>query len=116
MTIGLNIGHVFGWAVLAAAVALASSPGAAPAADHFSPPMGWNSYTGYSIAVTEAELLKNIDFLSEKLLRYGYGRCSAQPTGERGTRAVKATVLAPSEAAISNAFRTVDLTSSGDEP
>ena len=36
------------------------------------PPMGWNSYTGYSIAVTEAELLKNIDFLSEKLLSYGY--------------------------------------------
>ena len=39
---------------------------------HFSPPRGWNSYTGYSIAVTEAELLKNIDFLSERLLRYGY--------------------------------------------
>ena len=36
------------------------------------PPMGWNSYTGYSIAVTEDELLKNIDFLSEKLLSYGY--------------------------------------------
>ncbi len=35
-------------------------------ADHFSPPMGWNSYTGYSIAVTEQELLKNIDVLSEK--------------------------------------------------
>jgi len=34
--------------------------------------MGWNSYTGYSIAVTEEELLKNIDFLSEKLLPYGY--------------------------------------------
>jgi len=34
--------------------------------------MGWNSYTGYSIAVTENELLKNIDFLSEKLLPYGY--------------------------------------------
>jgi hypothetical protein len=42
------------------------------ATKHFSPPMGWNSYTGYSIAVTEAELLKNIDFLSERLLRYGY--------------------------------------------
>ena len=37
-----------------------------------SPPMGWNSYTGYSIAVTEEELLKNIDFLNEKLLKYGY--------------------------------------------
>jgi len=36
------------------------------------PPRGWNSYTGYSIAVTEEELLKNIDFLSEKLLKYGY--------------------------------------------
>ncbi len=36
------------------------------------PPMGWNSYTGYSIAVTEAELLKNIDFLSGHLLPYGY--------------------------------------------
>ena len=37
-----------------------------------SPPRGWNSYTGYSIAVTEEELLRNIDFLSEKLLPYGY--------------------------------------------
>lgn len=55
MTIGLNIGHVFGWAVLAAAVALASSPGAAPAADHLSPPMGWNSHTGYSIADGQAD-------------------------------------------------------------
>ncbi len=34
--------------------------------------MGWNSYTGYSIAVTEDELLKNIDFLSENLRQYGY--------------------------------------------
>jgi len=34
--------------------------------------MGWNSYTGYSIYVTEKELLKNIDFLSKKLLPYGY--------------------------------------------
>ena len=34
--------------------------------------MGWNSYTGYSISVTEAELLKNIDFISEKLLPHGY--------------------------------------------
>ena len=40
--------------------------------DHFSPPMGWNSYTGYSIAVTEQELIKNIDVLSEKLLPFGY--------------------------------------------
>ncbi|MBI9016985.1 MAG: glycoside hydrolase family 27 protein [Phycisphaerae bacterium] len=37
-----------------------------------SPPMGWNSYTGYSIAVTEKELLKNIDFISKNLLPYGY--------------------------------------------
>ena len=40
--------------------------------EHLTPPRGWNSYTGYSIAVTEEELLKNIDFLSEHLLRYGY--------------------------------------------
>jgi len=39
---------------------------------HPSPPRGWNSYTGYSIAVTEEELIKNIDFLSKHLLRYGY--------------------------------------------
>lgn len=39
---------------------------------HPIPPKGWNSYTGYSIAVTEEELLKNIDFLSEHLLRDGY--------------------------------------------
>ncbi|NQT39570.1 MAG: glycoside hydrolase family 27 protein, partial [Planctomycetes bacterium] len=44
----------------------------ASGAEHPSPPMGWNSYTGYSIAVTEKELLKNIDFLSENLLQYGY--------------------------------------------
>ncbi|MEI7910938.1 MAG: hypothetical protein WCK77_14985 [Verrucomicrobiota bacterium] len=42
------------------------------AAGRLIPPMGWNSYTGYSIAVTEDELLKNIDFLSEKLAPYGY--------------------------------------------
>ncbi len=41
-------------------------------AGHFSPPMGWNSYTGYGLAVTEDELLKNIDFLSRNLLQYGY--------------------------------------------
>ena len=42
------------------------------AAGRLVPPMGWNSYTGYSIAVTEEELLKNIDYLSDKLLKYGY--------------------------------------------
>jgi len=42
------------------------------AADYPTPPMGWNSYTGYSIAVTEAELIKNIDFLAENLRDYGY--------------------------------------------
>ena len=41
-------------------------------AKRLSPPMGWNSYTGYSIYVTEEELLTNIDFLSKKLLPYGY--------------------------------------------
>ncbi|MCX6880452.1 MAG: glycoside hydrolase family 27 protein [Verrucomicrobia bacterium] len=77
------------WSILTGMAALALTPGAnaqtaaaAPsngpvavvrnAAGHPAPPMGWNSYTGYSIAVTEAELLKNIDFLSEKLLAYGY--------------------------------------------
>jgi len=74
-------------AVCAAMAMLLASSGAAPAgaapqglsktASHAdkgypTPPMGWNSYTGYSIAVTEEELLKNIDFLSEKLLPYGY--------------------------------------------
>ena len=52
-------------------IAMPLSSCAAPP-KHFSPPMGWNSYTGYSIAVTEAELLKNIDFISKKLLPYGY--------------------------------------------
>lgn len=52
---------------------MSKTPSLAVAAEgHPSPPMGWNSYTGYSIAVTEKELLKNIDFLSEKLLPYGY--------------------------------------------
>jgi alpha-galactosidase len=72
MAMHMNIRYVFSLTVLAAAAALALSPGIAVAADHPSPPMGWNSYTGYSIAVTEAELRKNIDFLSENLLKYGY--------------------------------------------
>jgi alpha-galactosidase len=57
-------------AVLVAATM--STPSTVFAADHPTPPMGWNSYTGYSIAVTEEELLKNIDFLDEHLLEYGY--------------------------------------------
>ena len=36
------------------------------------PPMGWNSYTGYSIEITQSELIKNIDAISEKLQPYGY--------------------------------------------
>ena len=48
------------------------SPGIAKKQKHFSPPMGWNSYTGYSIAATADELKKNIDVLAEKLLPYGY--------------------------------------------
>jgi alpha-L-rhamnosidase len=36
------------------------------------PPLGWNSYTGYSTAAPEEELLKNIDAVSEKLKPYGY--------------------------------------------
>lgn len=39
---------------------------------HFSPPMGWNSYTGYLKSISEAELRRNIDAISEKLLLYGY--------------------------------------------
>ena len=48
------------------------SSGIAKKKKHFSPPMGWNSYTGYSIAATAEELKKNIDVLAEKLLPYGY--------------------------------------------
>ena len=60
-------------ALVIASVATGLNFGLANAAEKRpSPPMGWNSYTGYSIAVTEEELLKNIDFLSEKLLNYGY--------------------------------------------
>jgi len=58
--------------VLAVMVAVISTPSIFFAEDHPTPPVGWNSYTGYSIAVTEEELLKNIDFLSEHLLKYGY--------------------------------------------
>ncbi|MDP6525435.1 MAG: glycoside hydrolase family 27 protein [Kiritimatiellia bacterium] len=63
--------------VFAAFVALGLAtllpPSRAVAAEkHPVPPRGWNSYTGYSIAVTEEELLKNIDFLSKNLLQYGY--------------------------------------------
>lgn len=45
---------------------------ARPAVQQLTPPRGWNSYTGYSIAVTQEELHKNIDFLAEHLLEYGY--------------------------------------------
>jgi len=49
-----------------------SPDGPAPATRKLTPPRGWNSYTGYSIAVTQEELHKNIDFLAENLLEYGY--------------------------------------------
>ena len=81
-TLPIPLSSLTGIAALALAMgAFAQNPDgpsggpAAPlrnAAGKLVPPMGWNSYTGYSIAVTEAELLKNIDFLSEKLLPYGY--------------------------------------------
>ena len=69
-------------ALLAVVVLVAPGENSLPAAEgrastdraaaHPTPPMGWNSYTGYSIAVTEEELLKNIDFLAEHLREYGY--------------------------------------------
>lgn len=64
-------------AILAAAfgsagLAARSPDGPAPATRQLTPPRGWNSYTGYSIAVTQEELHKNIDFLAEHLLEYGY--------------------------------------------
>ena len=61
---------LFSIAIGLAAVLPSSRAGAAD--KHPVPPRGWNSYTGYSIAVTEGELLKNIDFLSKNLLQYGY--------------------------------------------
>ena len=42
------------------------------AAGRVSPPMGWNSYTGYSTAIPEKEMLRNIDAISGKLLPFGY--------------------------------------------
>ena len=39
---------------------------------HLSPPLGWNSYTGYSTRAPEKEILKNIDYISKNLLPYGY--------------------------------------------
>jgi hypothetical protein len=42
------------------------------AAGRLIPPKGWNSYTGYSIAVNQEELHKNIDFLAAHLLKHGY--------------------------------------------
>jgi hypothetical protein len=38
----------------------------------YAPPLGWNSYTGYSTAAPEAELIKNIDAVAEKLKPSGY--------------------------------------------
>jgi len=63
---------MFGWTAAHLLMMMAAEPAPEPALAHPIPPRGWNSYTGYSIAVTEAELLKNIDFLSERLLPYGY--------------------------------------------
>jgi len=37
-----------------------------------SPPLGWNSYTGYSTVAPEDELIKNIDAVAEKLKPFGY--------------------------------------------
>ena len=39
---------------------------------HFSPPLGWNSYTGYSTVAPESEIIKNIDAVAEKLKPFGY--------------------------------------------
>jgi alpha-galactosidase len=36
------------------------------------PPLGWNSYTGYSTAAPEDELIKNIDAFEKMLKPYGY--------------------------------------------
>ncbi len=58
--------------VTALATVMASSSSAKADRKHPIPPRGWNSYTGYSIAVTQEELHKNIDFLAENLLEYGY--------------------------------------------
>ncbi len=60
---------LFSIAIGLAAVLPSSRAGAAD--KHPVPPRGWNSYTGYSIAVTAGELLKNIAFLSKNLLQYG---------------------------------------------
>jgi len=65
----LNLRSIIATAIIVIMAAVSST---AVADDYPKPPMGWNSYTGYSIAVTEAELLKNIDYLSENLLEYGY--------------------------------------------
>ena len=35
------------------------------------PPLGWNSYTGYSTVAPESELIKNIDAVAEKLKPWG---------------------------------------------
>lgn len=68
-----NTGHLFVRTVLATiAIATILPPSRVVAAEHFSPPMGWNSYTGYRTSIPEKEMLKNIDFISEKLLPYGY--------------------------------------------
>ena len=42
------------------------------ASKHFLPPLGWNSYTGYSTRAPEKEILKNIDYISKHLRPYGY--------------------------------------------
>ena len=69
----LNTGNLFVRTVLATmAIATGLLPSRVLAAEHFSPPMGWNSYTGYRTSIPEKEMLKNIDFISEKLLPYGY--------------------------------------------
>ena len=36
------------------------------------PPMGWNSWDVYGASVTEAELLRNADYMAEHLKQYGW--------------------------------------------
>ena len=48
------------------------TPSLATSAATTSPPMGWNSWDCYGTTVTEAEVLANARFMSERLLAYGW--------------------------------------------
>src|SRR5271167_964721 len=59
------------------AIAALSAPGLSPAQESVAqlaatPPMGWNSWDSYGPSVREDEVKANVDFIADKLLKFGW--------------------------------------------